>query len=97
MVFMEIIVIYSENMKHVNKFCGQNVELLKVKTGGAYSYHMASITVTRKHLHNTVWCTPEGLNNSRMWVEISVAKGKHYKSSVFVIKHVMKSYWDVEV
>ena len=38
----EIIVVCSQmHTKYINKFCGQNVELLNVKTGGAYSDHGA--------------------------------------------------------
>jgi hypothetical protein len=40
MLFREIITVYSENhMKHINKFCGQNTELLIVKVDGTYSHH----------------------------------------------------------
>jgi hypothetical protein len=39
-LFREIITVYSENhKKHMNTLCVQNAELLKVKTGGTYSYH----------------------------------------------------------
>jgi hypothetical protein len=39
-LFREIIAVYSENhTKPINTLCGQNAELLDVKTGGAYSYH----------------------------------------------------------
>jgi hypothetical protein len=34
-LFREIIAVHSENhMKHINKLCGQNIELLIVKAGG---------------------------------------------------------------
>jgi hypothetical protein len=33
-----MIAVYSENfMEAINKFCGQNAELLNVKAGGTYS------------------------------------------------------------
>jgi hypothetical protein len=53
-LFKEIIPVYSENhtkpiiavfsknnMKPINILCGQNSQLLSVKTGGIYSYHWA--------------------------------------------------------
>jgi hypothetical protein len=40
MSFKEIITVYYENnMKPINTLCGQNAELLIVKTDGTYSYH----------------------------------------------------------
>jgi hypothetical protein len=42
MLFKEIIVVYSENhMKAINILCGKMEELLIVKEGGTYSYHLA--------------------------------------------------------
>ena len=42
MLYREIIVVCSQiHTKHINTLCGQNVELLNVKSGGAYSYHLA--------------------------------------------------------
>ena len=42
MLYREIIVVYSQiHTKHINRLCGQNVELLNVKLGGVYSYHWA--------------------------------------------------------
>jgi hypothetical protein len=38
MLFTEITDVYSENTKHVNTLCGQNVEFLNVKNDGIYSY-----------------------------------------------------------
>jgi hypothetical protein len=41
-LFKEIIAVYGENhTKRINTLCGQNVELLNLKTGGTYSYHCA--------------------------------------------------------
>ena len=38
MLYREIIDVCSEiHTKHINTLCGQNVELLNVKTGGTYS------------------------------------------------------------
>jgi hypothetical protein len=38
MLFREIIAVYSDNhMKFITTFCGQNAELLVIKTGGVYS------------------------------------------------------------
>ena len=38
MLYGEIIAVCSQiHTKYINKFCGQNIELLNVKTGGAYS------------------------------------------------------------
>jgi hypothetical protein len=38
MLYREIIAVCSEiHAKHINTLCGQNVELLNVKTGGTYS------------------------------------------------------------
>jgi hypothetical protein len=42
MLYREIIAVCSEiHTKHINTLCGQNVELLNVKPGGAYTYHWA--------------------------------------------------------
>jgi hypothetical protein len=42
MLYREIIDVYSQiHPKHINTLCGQNVELLNVKTGGKYSNHRA--------------------------------------------------------
>jgi hypothetical protein len=39
-LFKEIIAVYSENhTKHINRLCGQNVEILIVKEVGTCSYH----------------------------------------------------------
>jgi hypothetical protein len=38
MLYREIIAVCSEiHTKHINALCGQNAELLSVKSGGAYS------------------------------------------------------------
>jgi len=38
MLYREIIAVCSEiHTKHINTLCGQNVELLNVKSGGTYS------------------------------------------------------------
>jgi len=40
MLYREIMAICSQiHTKHVNKLCGQNVQLLNVKLGGTYSNH----------------------------------------------------------
>ena len=40
MLYREIITVCSQiNIKHKNTLCGQNVELLNVKSGGTYSDH----------------------------------------------------------
>jgi len=40
MLYTEIIAVCSQiHTKHINKLCGQNVELLNVKTVGTYSNH----------------------------------------------------------
>jgi len=42
MLYKEIIIICSEiHTKHINTLCGQNVELLNINHGGAYSNHWA--------------------------------------------------------
>jgi len=42
MLYGKIIAVFSQiHTKYINKFCGQNVELLNVKTGGTYSDHWA--------------------------------------------------------
>ena len=42
MLYRETIAVYSEiHTKHINTMCGQNMELLNVKPGGAYSDHWA--------------------------------------------------------
>jgi hypothetical protein len=42
MLYSEIIAVCPEiHTKHINKLCGQNVELLNVKPGGTYSIHWA--------------------------------------------------------
>ena len=41
-LYGEIIAVCSQlHTKHINKLCGQNVELLNVKAGGTYSNHWA--------------------------------------------------------
>jgi len=41
-LYREIIAVCSEiHTKHINTLCGQNVEFLNVKHGGAYSDHWA--------------------------------------------------------
>jgi hypothetical protein len=35
MLFGEIVAVYSENMKHTNALCGQNIEFLNIKGGNA--------------------------------------------------------------
>jgi len=43
MLYREIMAVCSEiHTKHINTLCGQNVELLNVKTGGTYSDHWAT-------------------------------------------------------
>jgi hypothetical protein len=40
MLYSEIITVCSEiHTKHINTLCGQNVEFVNVKPGGAYSNH----------------------------------------------------------
>ena len=47
MLYREIMAVCSQiHTKHVNTLCGQNVELLNVKTGGTYSDHFAVHIVT---------------------------------------------------
>ena len=47
MLYREIIAVCSEiHTKHINTLCGQNVELLNVKTYGTYSNHCAVHMVT---------------------------------------------------
>jgi hypothetical protein len=42
MLFKKIIAVYSGNhTKLINALCGQNSELLFIKSGGTYSYHKA--------------------------------------------------------
>jgi len=42
MTYREIIAVCSDiHTKHINALCGQNVELLNVKTGGIHSDHWA--------------------------------------------------------
>ena len=42
MLHSEIIAVYSQiHTKNINTLCGQNVELLKVKSCGTYSNHCA--------------------------------------------------------
>jgi hypothetical protein len=47
MLFKEIIIVYSENhTKPINTFCGEDEEeektdLMIIKSGGAYGYHLA--------------------------------------------------------
>jgi hypothetical protein len=42
-LFKDTIAVYSENhTQPANTLCGQNAELLNVKTGGTYGYHRAS-------------------------------------------------------
>jgi hypothetical protein len=40
MLYRQTIAVCSQiHTKHINTLCGQNVELLNVKTDGSYSYH----------------------------------------------------------
>jgi hypothetical protein len=42
MLYNEIIAVCSDiQTKYINTLCGQNVEFVNVKTGGAYSDHWA--------------------------------------------------------
>ena len=42
MLYGEIMAVCSEiHTKHINTLCGQEVEFVKVKTGGTYSDHWA--------------------------------------------------------
>jgi hypothetical protein len=42
MLFREIIAVYCENhMEHTNTLCGQNAEIITIKTFGSYRYHCA--------------------------------------------------------
>ena len=42
MLYREIIAVCSQiHTKHINTLCGQNVELLNVKSGGTYINHWA--------------------------------------------------------
>ena len=42
MLYREIIALCSQiHTKNINTLCGQNIELLNVKTGGTYSSHLA--------------------------------------------------------
>jgi len=42
MLYREIIAVSSQiHTKYINTLCGQNVELLNVKTGGIYRNHWA--------------------------------------------------------
>jgi hypothetical protein len=41
-LFKDVIALFSDNhAKFINTLYGQNVELLNIKTGGAYNYHSA--------------------------------------------------------
>jgi len=43
MLYREIMAVCSQiHTKHINTLCGQNVELLNVKSIGKYAYHSAS-------------------------------------------------------
>jgi len=49
MLYREIIAVCSEiHTEHTNTVCGQNVELLSVKSGGTYSDHCAVHIVTTR-------------------------------------------------
>ena len=42
MPYREIIVVcYEIHTKHINSLCGQNAELVNIKSGGTYSNHQA--------------------------------------------------------
>jgi len=42
MLYREIIVLCSQNhTEHINRLCGQNVDVFSVKRGGTYSKHLA--------------------------------------------------------
>ena len=46
MLYREIIAVCSQiHTKHINTLCGQNVEFVNVKPGGAYSDHWGLKTV----------------------------------------------------
>ena len=47
MLYREIIAVCSEiHTKHINTLCGQNVEFVNVKLGGAYSDHFITVVVS---------------------------------------------------
>jgi hypothetical protein len=65
MMYREIIAVCSEiHTKHINTLCGQNVGLLNVKPGGAYSDRWAvkgyvsctHLTITRYEPSGNSWC-----------------------------------------
>ena len=52
MLYREIIAVCSQiHTKHINTLCGQNVELLNVKPGAAYSSHYTD-GIRTKYRHN---------------------------------------------
>jgi len=57
MLYREVIAVCSEiHTKHIYTLCGQNVELVNVKSGGIYSYHLA--TEGRRPWHEIHSLTP---------------------------------------
>jgi hypothetical protein len=55
MLYREIIAVCSEiHTKHRNTLCGQNVEFVNVKPGGAYSNHWALKGYSSYHVVNTL-------------------------------------------
>ena len=71
MLYREIMAVCSEiHTKHINTLCGQNVELLKVKPGGKYSYLRAfegediPVQVDSKRTVNVLFLIPE---NKCLW------------------------------
>jgi hypothetical protein len=69
MLYRQIVAVCSEiHTKHINALCGHNVELLKVKSGGTYSDHLAlqlkpQCTVMK---HLIFLCEHDGTNDRRM-------------------------------
>ena len=52
MLYREIIALCSHiHTKHTNTLCGQNVELLNVKTGGIFNSHWAfKVLIENRHI-----------------------------------------------
>jgi hypothetical protein len=88
MLYREIIAVCSQiHTKHINTLCGQNEELLNVKTGGTYSNHLASkfSCITTHGLWSSCDVTPQPASNPRTLRQFpfpAEMSGSHIKSTM---------------
>ena len=81
MMYREIIAVCSEiHTKHLNTLCGQNVELLNVKSGGTYSDHWALKGEVIRYLSFSLLFSPQGpplwSSGQSFWLQIQRSRAR---------------------